>query len=210
MTPRLFEGATVGIVAGGPSLTGFDFRQMDDRRHLVINRAHEFLPRAEAIWWTDAKYWRRASASLIAHGAALKATGNLEYKFRELHPCVTQYLFTGPEGFDEFPEHLRHGWNSTHAATHLLVHLGARRIVLFGADFRHGATAQHFHSGYGEGTVLQEAVDRWKGAFSKLAPILAAKGIEVINASPDSALTVFRKTSIADGLSLLDRRPDRQ
>lgn len=210
--PRVFEGASIGIVAGGPSLRGFDFNLMADRRVVAINRAHEFLPAAELLWWTDAKYWRRASHSLLTHRAAWKATGNLEYQRQELPALVTQYLFTGADGFDDHPEHLRHGWNSAHAATHLAVHLGTRRIVLFGADFRHNGvlSTEHFHSGYGEAPPLPEAVDRWKGAFSKLAPILAAKGVEVINASPDSALTVWPRCSIADGLSLLDREGRRK
>lgn len=193
------------VCAGGPSLKGLDLAALLASRNVIaINRAHEFLPFARVLWWTDARYWRRAARSLIDHDAPWKATGNLEYHKRELPLMdVQQYLFTGADGFDENPEHLRHGWNSAYAATHLAVHLGARRIVLLGVDLRHDGTpaGRNFHSGYGVGPPPDDTMEKWKASFSTLAPILAAKGVEVINGSPDSALTIWPRRTVQDALS---------
>lgn len=209
MIPKIFEGGDAVIVAGGPSLRGFDFKRLEGLPVIAINRAHEFLPHATLLWWTDAKYWRRSNESLLAHGARWKATGNLEYRMQELPRTIEQYLFTGPTGFDENHEHLRHGWNSAYAATHLAAHLGARRIILLGVDMRHdGApTGRNFHSGYGTAVQPDDTLELWKTSFSTLAPIMAEKGIEVINGSAESALTVWPRMSPGDALSLLDRQP---
>lgn len=206
MIPRIFDGQDAIIVAGGPSLKGFDFGLLAGRNVIAINRAHEFVPGATVLWWTDARYWRRAASTLMTHAAPWKATGNLEYELAELPwrgGGVHQYLFTGATGFDENPEHLRHGWNSAHAAAHLAAHAGARRIILLGVDLRHDGTpaGRNFHSGYDEPGVLPDGVAMWRTAFETLAPILATKGIEVINGSPDSALTVWPRCSPADAVS---------
>lgn len=207
MIPRIFDGQDAVVVAGGPSLAGFDFSRLAGRNVIAINRAHEFIPTAPVLWWTDARYWRRARASILAHDARWKATGNLEYQLRELDPSVTQYLFTGAEGFDPDPDCLRHGWNGAYAATHLAAHLGPRRIILLGVDLRHGGSAKsrNFHSGYpenyGGAPPPDETLERWEAAFSTLAPILAAMGIEVINGSPTSALTIWPRCPIEDALS---------
>lgn len=179
MIPRIFDGKDVVICAGGPSLAGFDFGSLADRNVIAINRAHEVLPRATVLWWTDARYWRRAGDALLAHAAPWKATGNFEYRLKELPRQIEQYLFTGAMGFDEDREHLRHGFNAAYAAIHLAVHLGAARITLLGVDLKPSGCAP----------------------FEGLAPILAAKRIEVVNGSPTSALTVWRRCSAADALS---------
>lgn len=190
MIPRIFDGGEAVIVAGGRSLREFDFRQLADRNVIAINRAHLLLPHAKVLWWTDARYWRRARASLIAHRAPWKATGNLEYKLKELPRAgIEQYLFTGATGFDEHPEHLRHGWNSAYAATHLAVHLGARRVILLGVDLQHD-TGNRSCDG-----------EKWRTSFATLAPILAAKNVAVVNGSLESALTVWPRCSVEDALS---------
>lgn len=203
MIPRIFEGSDAIIVAGGPSLRGFDFGALRGRNVIAINRAHEYIPGATVLWWTDARYWRRSSESIMAHSAPWKATGNYEYKVRELPKTVEQYLFTGADGFDEDADCLRHGWNGAYAATHLAAHLGAKRIILLGVDLRHDGTqnGRNFHTGYEIGPIPADTMDRWKASFATLAPIMAEKKIEVINGSPESALTVWPRTTAWDALS---------
>ena len=202
MIAPVFEGKSVAIVAGGPSLTGFDFGLFAPRMTLAINRAHEFLPRACVLWWTDASYWRRARESLTAHAAAAKATGNIGYRASdELPASVHVCRLTGLSGFDPDPECLRHGNNSAYAAMHLAAHLGARRIVLFGVDMKHGADGRsHFHGGYDQ-TLRARTLERsMLPYFASLQKPLDARGIEVLNASPHSALKVWPRIGIEEGL----------
>lgn len=205
MIPRIFEGQRVFIMAGGPSLRGLDFVRLSGQPVIAINRAHEFLPSATVLWWSDLLFWTRNQDSLIAHKAPWKATALSDYDVEHLPPAelVHRYSFTGCTGFDENPAHLRHGNNSSYAAMHLAVHLGARKLVLLGVDMRHAADGTtHFHSGYQHVVLPETLKDLMLPYFKTLAPALAERNIEVLNASPDSALTVWPRCSIEEGLKV--------
>lgn len=204
--PRLFEGVAVAIVAGGPSLRGFDWEQLHGIPAIAINRAYETMPFAPVLWWSDARFWRQHREGLRRHGAIWKATCFTNYHETDAVPAwVTQYRMTETAGFDEDPRYLRSGNNSTYAAMCLAAHLGAGRLVLFGVDMRHGRAGEtHFHDGHG---LIQspETFDRYMlPFFDTLAEPLAKRNIEVINASPESALTVWPRCSIEEGLKCLD------
>lgn len=201
MIPQIFQGETVFLVAGGPSLIGFDFSRLKNRRVLAINRAHEFLPGAELLWWSDASFWRRNKEALMVHAARWKGTGHLHYQEGELPPDIHVYRFTGPHGFDDRADCLRDGNSSAYAAMHLLAHLGAAKIVLLGLDLRFGPNREsHFHSGHGRLHLEVTLTDLMAPMFLSLARPLAQRGIEVLNASPTSALTIWPRCSIDEAL----------
>lgn len=203
--PRIFEGQTCAVVAGGPSLQGFDWERLRGVPLVAINRALEVLPFAPVLWWSDSRFWRMHRAAIEAHAAIWKATCQINYIPEDNVPgVVTQYRFTGHSGFDDNRKNLRSGNNSAYACIHLLAHLGARKIVLLGVDMRHGAGGRtHFHDGHGllhqEETMTRLMVP----FFDTLAAPLAERGIEVINASPQSALTTWPRCSLDEGIACL-------
>lgn len=210
MIPRIFDGQSCAICAGGPSLTGFDWNRLRGKNIIAINRAYEVLPFAQVLWWSDARFWRRNKVGLLAHAAPWKATACLDYRPNEnpedaLDPSVHEYHFSGLRGFDPRPAYLRHGNCSAHAAIHLAAHLGARRIVIFGLDMKQAdGGAAHWHDGHGAlPTTTAQMADLMLPHFAPLALALADRDIEVVNASPDSALTVWPRCSIDDGLAML-------
>lgn len=210
MIPRIFEGETAFVVAGGPSLKGFSFDRLRGRNTIAINRAHEFLDDARVLWWSDARYWRKARETLMAHAAPYKATCQMQYDPADAVPAeVHVYQFSGLDGFDSRPGYLRHGNNGAYAALHLAAHLGARRIILLGVDMRHGRAGEtHFHDGYEpmsktmRETHEQNTLTRLMlPYFRTLVKPLAELGIEVLNASPESRLDCWPRVSIDEGLS---------
>lgn len=207
--PRVLDGETVFICAGGPSLIGFDWRRLDGRRVIAINRALEFVPGADVLWWSDASFWRRNRDAIMAHEAPIKATCQVDYRDEdELPQEIVQYHFTGGIGFDERPGCLRHGNNGGYAAIHLAAHLGAARIVLLGVDMKYGPAGEsHFHGGHG--LVHREAVltELMLPHFEPLVKPLQRRGITVLNASPDSALRCWPRCSIDEGLALEGAHP---
>lgn len=206
--PRIFEGQPVIIVAGGPSLIGFDWSRLTGKNVIAINRAYEVVPGAAVLWWSDSRFWRHHRDGLGAHGAMWKATCNINYHESDALPdWVKQYVISGHKGFDEDPGKLRSGNNSAFAATHLAAHLGARRIILLGVDMRHGPAGEtHFHDGHGMQHLEQTLTDLMVPYFGSLAEPLAERGIEVINASPDSALGIWPRRTIDEGLREYERR----
>jgi hypothetical protein len=200
---QIFEGRRAFIVAGGPSLLGFDFGRIALEPTIAINRAHEAMPHASVLWWSDVIFWRRNREALLAHHAPYKATALYDYQAEDYPPIdlVHCYKFTGCTGFDADPACLRHGNNSSYAAMHLAAHLGARKIILLGVDMRHAEGRSHWHDGYPQ-PALQETLEQLMlPYFATLAPALAERKIEVLNASPDSALTVWPRCSIEEGLA---------
>lgn len=212
MIPRIFENQPVLVVAGGPSLIGFDFNRLAGRNVIAINRAYEYLPGATVLWWSDGLFWLRHKEALLAHAAPWKATCQLDYPEMHLPAVIHHYVFSGLQGFDPRPGFLRHGNNSSYAAMHLAAHLGASTLILLGVDMNHGpktkehpAGQSHFHGGHGHTHFESSLKTLMLPYFKSLAPGLAERRIAVINASEASALRVWPLCSIEQGLAAYER-----
>lgn len=86
------------------------------------------------------------------------------------------------------------GGNSGYQAANLALHTGARRIVLVGYDMRRGADGRaHWHGDHPPhmNNAPPDALSRWVRAFDSVPATLPAD-VEIINATPGSAVTAFR------------------
>lgn len=94
------------------------------------------------------------------------------------------------------------GGNSGFQALNLAVQFGARRIILVGFDMS-SRSGVHWY-GRNNWSMANNPGDdnfrRWIAAFATAAAQLAEAGIEVINASLDSAMKSFPRRSISDAL----------
>jgi hypothetical protein len=90
------------------------------------------------------------------------------------------------------------GGNSGFQALNLAAQLGANRILLVGFDMTDGAGAHWYgrNNWHMANNPDESAFRRWRPALDAAAPVLAARGVDVVNASPASALSGFRKASI--------------
>lgn len=182
---------TVYIVAGGPSLRGFDFRKLDDLPVIAINRAYEVLPKARVLYWTDGKFFRDHWLALRNHLAPLKVAARdflYGYGRYENYSFVRPYEMTGFTGLERKPGGLRHGNNSGHAALNLAYQLGARRIVLLGYDMYIDPDRDHWHDGYKLPMKERTLRDKMCPYFTQIARELDEEGVEVLNASEFSRL----------------------
>lgn len=99
------------------------------------------------------------------------------------------------------PNALRTGLNSGYQALGLAVAAGAARIVLLGYDMHFNGEKSHWHGGHP--VPVGEAMYRnvYAKYFRELVPQLRQMNIEVLNATPGSALTCFKEVSIESLLS---------
>lgn len=200
----MFSGKSVAIVAGGPSLKGFDFGRLSHSTVVAINRAHENLPGASMLWWSDMLFWVNHKDAIAAHGAPVKATVDWDYPADMLPPGVSVYRVTGRAGYDPAPGCIRHGNNSAYAAIHATAQRGARKIVIFGLDMRYGPDGEsHYHGGHGKVHEERTLTEDMLPFFETLAGPLAKLGLTIINASPNSAVTCWPRCSIEEGLVAL-------
>lgn len=204
--PRIFEGQPCIIVAGGPSLWGFDWGALEDLNTIAVNRAYEVLPSARVLWWTDSQFFVRHQGALERHPAPFKCSALYDYPPSIRPPWVNFYRFTGHLGFDPDPGCLRHGNNGAYAAMHLAVHLGATALILLGVDMRLSPKGEtHYHGGHGL-PLKQKTLDEVMLPFFKsLAPPLVERGVTVINGSPDSAVREWPRCTIREALAAYEQ-----
>jgi hypothetical protein len=186
---------TIFLVAGGPSLRGFDWGWLKGQAVVAINRAHEVVPNARVLWWSDWRFWEQHEDALRLHRAPIKAS--FKDRHRRAYPeWVAQYQHNGVNGLELKRGWLRHGNNGGHAALNLAIQLGARRIVLLGYDMELAADgADHWHEPHPWGQMRERTLDKMmKPHFEGIAQDAEELGVEILNANRGSALRSFRFT----------------
>lgn len=96
-------------------------------------------------------------------------------------------------------EKIHFGNNSGYQAINLAYLLGAKSIILLGFDMKTDAGKVHFfgnHSYHKQGQGPNDQVfNRWKHNFLHLARDLEYEGVEMVNATRDTTLDMFKKVS---------------
>lgn len=200
---RIWEGETAFLLAGGPSLRGFEAKVLrkPGYRVLAINDSWRLAPWLDCLYFTDATWYTQqlqkdpwALDVSINFGQLLYkkmfANGSTPPAFAD-HPQIKQLKLTGQDGLETDPSGLRHGSNSTYAAMNLAYHFGVKRIVLLGLDMRVVKGRTHWHDsprpdGYAD--VLWQS---HKPHYQTLVEPLQSAGVDVLNATPGSALTCW-------------------
>jgi len=178
------------IAGGGPSLKGYDWDLLKNKRIIAVNRSYEVIPRAEVVYFTDKRFFNWHKNGLIAH-SGVKITGDKNVD----HPDIQNYKLTGCKGIDLGHMQLKHGNNSGYAAMNLAVHLGARIIVLLGFDMKFNGKESHWHDGYPVASRPKQYKNMLP-CFKSMAEKLDSMGIVVLNACEDSELKEFYKTPL--------------
>lgn len=119
------------------------------------------------------------------------------YLFSQLDPGPvrpeTVQFRLGRKGGTDFsnPNVLNYSLNSPYVAMCLAVHMGASRIGVIGVDF----TLDHFFGKTGRHRLTPH-LPRIDSHFKRLGDELERRGIRVINLSPRSRITAFKKGDI--------------
>lgn len=204
-----WEGATVVILASGPSLSVEQcavvrlWREQDRRNHKVIaiNTTFRRAPWADVIYACDAPWW-----NVYAGEARSACEGELwtqdkptaiKYGLRWIPSCARQ-------GLSQKPGLINQNSNSGAQAIGLAYDGGARRLVLLGFDM-HGRNGTHWHGAHPQGLDPKMLFDVWLRRFDILSRDLEAAGVEVINATPNSALHHFNRADLLTALGLNEK-----
>lgn len=188
--PREWSGETAFLLGGGPSLRGFDPEVIRGcGRIIAINNSYELCPWADVLYYCDSSWWKRhrIAALRIFTGKYRISIGTSEDDTLRIQPSRTS-------GLSQRPGSLCHGGNSGYQAIGLAYLFGASRIVLLGYDMRVVGERSHWHDGHPGGTLAsqQNALqEMFLPHFASLVEPLQRAGVEVINATPGSALTCW-------------------
>jgi hypothetical protein len=193
----LCPGGTVVCLGSGPSLTVADVEYVRDKADAVIavNDAVRLAPWADVLYACDAKwwFWHEKDEWLTTFRGLRYALDPVAKRY----PGVVVLRNTGDRGLELDPTGLRAGRNSGYQAINLAVHLGARRVILLGYDM-HGGGGGHWFGSHPDGSRPPYAICLQR--FATLVEPLAAAGVEVINCTPKSALTVFPRAPLREVL----------
>ena len=184
--PRMWEGQTAAVLASGPSMS----QEVCDQVRaagiptIAINETWRLAPWATMLYAADPEWWLHPS------NCALQLFGGLKVSCMPVRG-VRQLRNTGTEGFDPDPGAVRTGGNSGYQAIHVAAHAGAARVLLCGFDMQ---GADHWHGKHPAPLreTAPELYVRWLKRFDTLAPVLADRGVDVVNCTPHSALRCFR------------------
>jgi len=202
--PELWRGATVAILGGGPSLSVDQVAQVcaSGCRVIAVNNAYAIAPFADMLYFCDHDWWREhAERAAYREFAGIKVT--LENpKVVKAEPAVRSLQNLGRTGLCAERHGLHTGQNGGYQAINLAVHLGAKRIVLLGFDMKVSADGRfNWHSGHRRKGSPDQYARLMLPKFPTLLGPLAARGVEVLNATPGSALKCFREVSLQAALA---------
>ena len=188
---------TAVVVASGPSLTTEQCAQVAAAQSagkchvIVVNDNWRLLPDADVLYAADGRGWRH-------HWPAVSAG------FRgEMWTCKREtakqygicHIDSTPRraGLSRTPGLIHEGGNSGYQAVGLAYHFGVTRIVLIGFDMQHRpGDPPHWFGKHPQGLSNAGGVKDWAPRFNALADDLRAEGVELLNCSLRTALTVPR------------------
>ncbi len=197
----MWRGEVVVCIGGGPSLTQAQVDGCRGRaRVIAINDAYRRAPWADILYFCDHRWWQwhRATSEFRA---VTSARVTLDARVADADPGVRYVHNEGArKGLCLEPGHVFNGRNSGYQAINLAVQLGVARIVLLGYDMRAADGKTHWfgdHPTQTKPTIFGTTFLPW---FETLSEQLDELGVEVVNATPGSALTAFPMTSLKDAL----------
>ena len=205
--PKLPDDLTVAICAGGPSMNRADLRTVcrDENTAVIgINNvafmAHEI---GETLWmhyFCDPKWfeWHGDSDAYqnmrARHRVTLGAADLPETRLKRLRAL-------GMDGWEPFTrDGIYAGRNSGYQCLYIALMTGCARVLLLGYDMRHVDREAHWHDAHPAGNPQPHTLERFKEMVALLAPVALDCGIDVVNVTPESALTAFRRSTLEQEL----------
>lgn len=215
--PEDWAGDTVVILGGGPSLAALlprlaqgPFRRLGGvgrARTIAINDGYLAAPWAEMLYFCDARWhaWHKGRPEFAAFAGEIVTLDNLGLRAQD--PRIRSVANMGPGddaaagnvGLFDRPWGIFHGRNGGYQAIHIAVHRGAQRILLVGYDMRPAADGRcNWHDGHPLPPSPAVYAQAMLPSFPHLARACAARGVEVVNCTPGSALDAFPRGELDD------------
>jgi hypothetical protein len=224
--PKIWEDADVWILGGGPSVTEqFNIPKsivqrvisgesvslyspymsaIHDKHVIGINVSYHIGNWIDMVFFGDNSFFLREQDGLARFpGLKISSHPQLEGK------SWIKYLGRDskrPRGISPNPKMVSWNGNSGAAAISIAVHTGAKRIILLGFDMKLDLEGkQHWHDMYHRMKSIKKNAlpfDRHLLGFPEIARDAKRMNVEILNASPNSAITNFRKVTVSDLLKV--------
>lgn len=179
------------VIAGGPSLAGFDFARLPAGYRIGANKS-AWIAKCDALVTVDHNFHREYRDRILSFPGAVYVASDGP---RQECPNATYWKHTR-EGFS-WGEGRLAGSNSGFAAFNLAVLLGFTEIALLGFDFKWHEDRSHFHGGYKkQSRHADRQLGVWVKAFDEIAPQVKARVTHYIGPE-GTRLNVFPQRPLA-------------
>lgn len=191
-----WSGEVAAVIASGSSLATVDLDALHGRvRAIAVNRSFERAPWADALYGADPAFWAHCDGARTFAGLRITCDAGAARHWGLHHVTVETGVHTlrlDPPGT------VGSGGNSGFQALNLVVQFGARRILLLGIDL----CGEHWHAAHPAPlkNPRPHTLIKWARRFDRAAGDLRQAGAEVINCSPNSALTAYSKMPVGAAL----------
>lgn len=211
MNAGRWRGATVAILASGPSLTAADVElvrawrdaQPGARRVIVVGTTFRLALWADVLYASDEGWWNVYGEEALREFRGECWAGAPGWR------ALVHYVEVVKEpGLSPDCARIHGGGNSGYQAIGLAYAWGAARMVLTGYDMqRTGGRSHHF--GDHEGALPNLGpLKEWRLRMARMAVDLKAHGVQVLNATRETALTCFRCVPLEQALGLEEVQGD--
>lgn len=186
----IWRGETCFILGGGPSLTAEIADRLRNWRTIAINCSAPLAPWADVLLFMDDD-WFQGRRAFVAGWAGMVVTTS-HHSHRQM-PEKIRLIETENDGIPPvgWPR-VRKGPSTGHTAVGLSVALGVSCAVLLGFDMQTVEGREHHHNEYiGKKRNLAVYADEYIPAFRGWNEQALARGVTILNATPNSALKEF-------------------
>lgn len=187
-----WAGSTVLVAASGPSLCAADLALFQGLCPVVvINNTFRLAPWADVLYACDYKWWAHYHLEVESgfHGERWTCSprARIEFGLRWIEG-------RSGTGYDAGTDFIRHGSNSGMQGVCLAAKLGATRVILLGFDHQRAPDGtKHWHPDHGPARL--NTTPDWPAHVAGMhlaVEQLAAVGVQVLNASRETALEIPR------------------
>lgn len=184
-------GRTVVCIASGPSLTkeDCDAVRASGLTTIVTNSTFRLAPWAEIIFGFDGRWWQTHIAEIRASGFVGRTIGS--------GPNVIKFGVETIQG----AQWLTPFTNSGASAVSIAIGGGAKRVVMLGYDCAIALDGKkHWHGDHPKGFSNCASIKKWPYQFDQLAKVARRAGVEIVNASRETALRQFRRVALSEAI----------
>lgn len=187
---------TIVCIASGPSLTPADVDLCRGHEVIACNLSYQICLWAAHMIAVDIGWWKQFHTDVYMKFRGTKWTTSTrardDYALDYMkHSCA--------QGLSKEEGVINGGGNTGQAAVNLAYHLGAKRIVLLGYDMQRTNKMSHWHGDY-KALSNGNSFTTWIRRLERMCNNLRDEGIEVVNATQQTAITSLLRMTIEEAL----------
>lgn len=194
---------TFVCIASGPSLSKNQIlsiarsHEKGDIKVIAVSDNYRVAPWADYVYSCDFTWWKeyyedvvsRTSAEIVTQDRTAHSIRMTKGRINPLPRNFKEYKVEHKSGLSGKDDALTHGGNSGYQAVHLAYLLGATKIILVGYDMQHTGGKRHWFGDHPEKFIRNaDKPELWKVSMKKLASDIQANGVELVNATIETAI----------------------